>query len=229
MPIMRGRWNWPAAPRIVGANDRRGMAQTLELLGLDSYILGEVVQGAAYCEQAMPILRELDDRQGLVNTARFLSMRPRFDTEVMGEIDLHQLTSLSETALEIARSCDYRAGEATALQEGAVCLCRTGEYGRGLAYLRGALSIAEEIEHRELLTSVHLAWGIDLCLGLLASAEACEHPEAARAVAQERGAVLHTFLARARLVTAYILQNDLTPPGSLRRSTLAFSPAAVTT
>jgi predicted ATPase/DNA-binding CsgD family transcriptional regulator len=191
-------------------NDRRGMAQTLELLGLDSYVLGEVVQGAAYCEQAVPILRELDDRQGLVNTLTNLSLRPRFDTEVMGEIDVHQLANLSEMALEIARSCDYRVGEAAALHEGAVCLCRAGEYGRGLERLRHALRIAEEIEHRELLTSVHLAWGIELYLGLLASAEAREHLAAARAAAQKRGSVTLTFHATAGLVTAYILQNDLT-------------------
>jgi DNA-binding CsgD family transcriptional regulator/Flp pilus assembly protein TadD len=191
-------------------NDRRGVAQTLELLGLDSYILGEVVQGAAYCEQAVPILRELDDRQGLVNTLTNLSFRSRLDTEVMGEIDVHQLAKLSETALEIARSCDYRAGEAAALHEGAACLCRAGEYGRGVEYLRRALRIAEEIEHRELLTSVHLAWGRELYLGLLASAEARKHLEAACAAAQERGPVMHTFYATACLVTAYVLQNDLT-------------------
>src|SRR5439155_16475992 len=95
-------------------NDRRGMSQTLELLGLDSYFLGEVVQGAAFLERAVPILRELDDRQGLVNALRNLSLRPRYDTEVLGEIDLHQLANLSETALDIARSCDYRVGEAAA-------------------------------------------------------------------------------------------------------------------
>ena len=99
-------------------NDRRGMAQTLELLGLDSYVLGEVLQGVAYCEQAVPIQRELDDRQGLTNTLTTLCMRLRFDTEVMGEIDVVQLARLSETALEIARSCDYRVGEAGAFARG---------------------------------------------------------------------------------------------------------------
>jgi DNA-binding CsgD family transcriptional regulator len=190
-------------------NDRRGMAQTLELLGIDSYGLGEVIQGAAYCEQAVPILRDLDDRQGLVNALTTLSMRPRFDTEVMGEINLHQLANLSETALEIARSCDYRVGEVAALHEGAVCLCRAGEYGRGLEYLRRALSIAEEIEHRELLTSVHHAWGSEFYLGLWAFAEAREHLEAARTAAQERGSIALTFFTTPRLVTVCILQNDL--------------------
>lgn len=190
-------------------NDRRGMAETLELLGLDSYALGEVIQGAVYCEQAVPILRELDDRQGLVNTLTNLSSRPRYDSEVMGEIDLHQLANLSETALGIARSCDYRVGEVAALHEGAACLCRAGEYGRGWEYLGRALSIAEEIEHRELLTSVHLVWGIELYLGLLALDEAREHLEAALATAQERGSVGLTFVATAGLVRACIAQNDL--------------------
>jgi predicted ATPase/DNA-binding CsgD family transcriptional regulator len=190
-------------------NDRRGMAQTLELLGLDSYVLGEVVQGAAYCEEAVPILRALDDRQGLVNTLTTLCMRPRFDTEVLGEIDLYQLVKQSGTALEIARSCDYPVGEAGALHEGAVCLCRAGEYGQGLEYLRHALSIAEEIDHRELLVSVHHAWGSELYLGLLAFAEAREHLETARTAAQERGSLGLTYFVTARLATSCILQNDL--------------------
>ncbi|HMA32948.1 MAG TPA: AAA family ATPase [Chloroflexia bacterium] len=190
-------------------HDRRGMAQTLGLLGFDSYALGEVVQGAAYHEQAVPILRELDDRQGLVHRLSELALRPRFDTEVMGAIDLYQLARLSETALEIAHGCDYRKGEADALTRAAISLCWAGDYGRGLEYLRRASSIAAEIEHRELLTTVHLACGIELYLGLLAAAEAGEHLEAALAAAQALGSVALTFIVTARLVTACILQNDL--------------------
>jgi DNA-binding CsgD family transcriptional regulator len=145
----------------------------------------------------------------LVNTYTNLSLRSRFDTEVLGEVDLHQLANLSETALEIARSCDYRKGEADALIKAAVCLCRAGDYGRGLEYLRRAVSIAKEIEHRELTTTVHLAWGLELDLGLLAFAEAREHLEAAVAGAQEIGSVALTFISTARLATACILQNDL--------------------
>ncbi len=189
-------------------NDRHGMAQTLDLLGFDSYVLGDVVQGAAYGEQAVPILRELDDRQGLVNALTNLSMRSRFDTEVLGEVDLHRLANLSETAVEIARSCDYRKGEGDALMKTAVCLCRAGEYGRGLECLYRASSIAEEIEHRELATTVRLAWGIELDLGLLAFAEAREYLEAGLAAAQEIGSVALTSIATARLATACILQKD---------------------
>jgi DNA-binding CsgD family transcriptional regulator/Flp pilus assembly protein TadD len=190
-------------------NDRRGMAQTLDLLGFDSYALGEVIQGAAYCEQAEPILRELDDRQGLANTLTNLGMRAILDTEVLGDLNLYHLAALSETALETARSCDYRVGEGFALNMAAACLCRAGAYGRGLEFLGRASSIAEEIEHRELVMSVHLTWGIELYTGLLASAQAREHLEAGLAAARELGAVALTLISTARLATACILQDDL--------------------
>ena len=191
------------------SHDRRGMAQTLQLLGLDSYALGEVVQGAAYCEQAVPILRELDDRQRLADTLTNLSMRVTLDTEVLGDLDVSQLAGLGETALETARSCDYRVGEGFALNMAAACLCRAGAYGLGLEFLGRALSIAEEIEHRELATSVHLTWGIELYAGLLVPAQAREHLEAALAAARELGSVTLTMISTAHLAAVCILQNDM--------------------
>jgi len=190
-------------------NDRLGMARTLGLMGFDSYVLGEVVQGAAYFEEAVPILRELDDRQGLVNALVNLSLSPRFDTEVMGEMDLYQRASLSETAAEIARGCDYRKGEADALSKTALCLCRAGDYGRGLNLLGRASAIAEEIEHRELVTTLHLSWGIELYPGLLAFAQAHEHLAAALAAAHELGSIALTLIVTARLASVCILHNDV--------------------
>jgi len=78
-----------------------------------------------------------------------------------------------------------------------------------LEYLRRGLSIAEEIEHRELLVSVHHALGSEFYLGLLAFAEAREHLETALAMAQERGSVALTLFVTARLVPVCIHQNDL--------------------
>ena len=190
-------------------NDQRGIAHTLELMGFASYGLGEIVQGARYCERAVPILRGLDDRQGLVNALGSLSLRSRFDTEVLGDVDLRQLAGLSEAAAEVARSCGYRKGEADALARAAICLCRAGDYGQGLECLRQALDIAEEIQHRELLTTVHLAWGTELHLGLLAPAQAREHLETALASARELRSANLTLLSTAHLVCACVLQNDL--------------------
>jgi DNA-binding CsgD family transcriptional regulator len=78
-----------------------------------------------------------------------------------------------------------------------------------LEYLRRGLSIAEEIEHLELLVSVHHALGSEFYLWLLAFAEARQHLEAALTAAQARGSVGLTFFITARLVTVCILQNEL--------------------
>jgi DNA-binding NarL/FixJ family response regulator len=129
--------------------------------------------------------------------------------EVLGDLDLYQLAGLGETALETARSCDYRAGEGFALNMAGPCLCRAGAYGRGLEFLGRALSIAEEIEHRELATSVHLTWGIELYTGLSVSAQAREHLEVALAAARELESVTLTLIATAHLAAVCILQNDM--------------------
>ncbi len=191
------------------AQDPRGAAQTLELLGLAGYFVGEVIQGAAYCEEALPTLRRMDDRQGLVNTLTNLSLRARFETEVLGDVQIERLASQSEAALEIARSCDWRQGEAEALSKLASCLCRAGDYGRGMELLPRALNIAEEIQHRQTAASVHLTFGAELYTGLLAAAEAREHLESALAIAQELGSALLTLMATARLAEACVLQGDL--------------------
>ncbi len=189
--------------------DRRGMAQTLDLMAFDSYALGELVQGTEYGEQALPMLRELDDRQGLVNTITNLSLRVRFDTEVMGEIDLLQLAHRSEAVAEIARGCDYRKGEADAYSKAASCFCRAGDFGRALDLVSSASRIADEIQHRELLASIQLTWGIEFYSGLLEFGEARQHLEAAHAGAQQVGSIALLSLATARLASVCIEQHDL--------------------
>ncbi len=190
-------------------DDRRGMAQTFDLLAFDSYVLGDILQGASYGEQAVRLLRELDERQGLVNTLANLALCARFDTEVLGERNLLELAQQSESAVEIARACDYRKGEADALTKTAVCLCRAGTYGRALKHLERASAIAEEIEHHELATTVHLAWGIEFYTGLLAYASARQHLEAALVGAQALGSISLAAIVTARLASVCILQNDL--------------------
>jgi DNA-binding CsgD family transcriptional regulator len=94
--------------------------------------------------------------------------------------------------------------------------------------LRRALAIAEEIGHRELLAVVHLTWGIEFYLALLASAEARVHLEAALATMQETGSISLTFYSTAWLVRACILQNDLTRAQGLLDAVLPPDLPAVT-
>lgn len=191
-------------------NDRRGTAQTLDLLGVASGFVGDVIQGAAYSEQAVALFRELDDRQSLVRTLSTLCLRPRFDVEVLGEMNLHQLVTLGETTLEMARSFNWRQGEAGALTMVALCLCRTGEYGRGSELFRRAIEISEEIQHRFFLSAAHRALGAEVYLPLLAPAQARDQLETALRIAQDLRSELFTMAVASRLASACIVQKDWT-------------------
>ncbi len=197
------------ALEIFQANsDRRGLAVTLELLGMANYGLGDVIKGTAYYEQAIPLLREIDDRQGLVRALEFLSMRARLDTEVLGQVVVSQLASFSEKAYEIAHSFDWLEGEGEALSRAGICWSRAGEFARALELLQRAQSLGEEINHRHLLTSVHLITG-ELYLGLLALSQARQHLEQAFELAQEVGALQLLQSVQPLLVRTCILQADL--------------------
>src|SRR5438067_5871508 len=49
-------------------SDWRGKAATLDLLGMASLLSGDLIQGTTYCQQAIVLLRELDDRQRLISS-----------------------------------------------------------------------------------------------------------------------------------------------------------------
>ena len=191
------------------SDNRRGTAQTLELLGIVSYQLGKVGQGTTYLEDAVPILREVDDRQGLVNTMINLIFRARLETEVLGDTDYRQLVELGEEALQIARASNWRQGELRALISLAGVLGQVGDYSRALESLSWAESLAEESRGRESFIRLHLTYG-SVFLDLLAWTQARQHFETALAAAQELGSGILTLAATTWLASALVAQNDLT-------------------
>jgi DNA-binding CsgD family transcriptional regulator len=190
------------------SNNRRGMAQTLELLGLVSYLLGDFLQGTAYLEQAVPLLRELDERQGLLNALMNLVFRARFETEVLGDTNCLQLVSLGEEALQIARASNWQQGEAHALILGAATVGKAGDYARALQWLTRADSLTEEHRNRESFVRLHATFG-EVFKDLLAFTEARQHFETALASAEELGSTLLMFTATAGLVSVFVLESDL--------------------
>jgi len=54
-----------ASTLFQAADDRVGSAHTLDLLAMTGLLGGDVEMGAWYYEQAIPLLREIGDRQGL--------------------------------------------------------------------------------------------------------------------------------------------------------------------
>ena len=187
--------------------DRHGMARTMELLGLVNYQLCDLVQGAAYMEQAVPILRELDDRQALVHALTGLSWRPFLVTEVLGDTRLVDLAGLSEEALQIARGFNWYQGELLALMQGAICLKQAGEYWQALDQLARAEWMLEEGRNRDASARLHAILG-EISMELLAFSEAQQRFETSLEIARDMGSELLMASAKTRLAAVAVRQGD---------------------
>ncbi len=203
-------------------SDRRGKAATLDLLGMASFLSGDLIQGTTYCQQAIVLLHELDDRQRLISSLVTLMMCGGvYETETLVPAAVGFADSLhfGEQALKIAGEIGQRSDEAHTLIQMAMCLGPRGEYARALEVAQRGLAIAEEIEHRQWMTAGHRALGA-LYLDLLALSEARQHLEQALALAQEVGSWNWIRIISGFLAPAYLLQHDQASADSLLTAAL---------
>jgi DNA-binding CsgD family transcriptional regulator/Flp pilus assembly protein TadD len=198
-------------------NDRRGKAATLDLLGMASLLSSDLIQGTSYCQQAIVLLRELDDRQRLISSLVTLMLcGGSYQTETVVPTAVGFVESLhhGELALKIAGEIGQRSDEAYTLIHMAMCLGPRGEYARALEVAQRGLAIAEEIEHRLWMTAGHRALGA-LYLDLLALSEAQQHLEQALTLAQEMGSGNLIRIISGFLAPVYLLQHDLARADSI--------------
>ena len=137
--------------------DRAGQAETLDFLGMASFMAGDLFKSYAYYERATALFRELDNRAGLVSGLPMLTLVRRniFSLSVPADTDLSQCVPIAWSAVALARDIEWRAGESNALLALGLTYIFQGDYGQGLAHISQAITIAEEIEHR-----LWLAYGI---------------------------------------------------------------------
>ncbi len=198
-------------------NDPHGIAETLDLLGMASYLGGDLVQGTRYYEQAVTLFRQLDDRLGLTSSLASLTLRGALsitNTMVSAATTLAELLPDVEMALKIAREIGQRSGEAYALYQLGLCLSAQGEYRRALDALQQSLLIAEEFEHRQWMVAAHWATGA-LYLDLLSPLMAQHHLKLALRLSHEIGSKHWINTSTGSLASACILQGELEQAESL--------------
>jgi DNA-binding CsgD family transcriptional regulator len=182
------------------AEDRAGVARTIDLLGTVSDIGGDIVEMRRRYECAAALFRELDDRQGLCSTLATMMLHGGclvFDTVVVSPgIEPDAVVPEALEALALARDITWRAGEAYALLDLGACYNQYGQYGVALEYTREGLAIASEIEHREWMTHGESTHGA-ICSGILEQAAADEHFSQAYALARASGSQHFFALAAA--------------------------------
>ena len=209
-PLEALRYHREALTVFQELHDHHGIAETFDLLGMTSYLGGDLVQGTAYYEQAMTLFRKLDDRNGLTSSLATLALSgPTYQTSTMvSAASLTEVIQDTEQALKIAREIDQRPAEAYALFQLALCLGSQGEFGLALETVQQSLDIAEEIEHRQWQTAAYtVVGGIYTCL--LTYPQALEHFEQALTLAHEIGSLFWTSIATGYLASALISQGDL--------------------
>ena len=191
-------------------NDSHGIAETLDLLGMTSYLGGDLIQGTVYYTQAVARFRETGNQEGLTSSLATLVMRgPTFHTDMLVAAgSLAEAQQDAENALKIARKIGHRSAEAYALFQLGTCLGSSGEYGQALAAAQASLDIAEEIEHRQWQAAAHAMLG-GIYAGMLALHQARTHFEQALALAIEVGSLFWTRMATGYLASVAIQLTDL--------------------
>jgi DNA-binding CsgD family transcriptional regulator len=210
-------------------HDSRGIAETLDLLGMTSYLGGDLIGGTAYYQQAIALFGELGDKPGLTSSLATLTLcGPTYQTDALvSAASLAEVCQDAEHALSIAREIGHRSAEAYALFQLGLCLGSQGEYGHAFEAVRHSLDIAEEIEHRQWQTAAHTVLG-GMYSGLLAYPQAREHCEQALALAREIGSLFWTRIATGYLASVTIGSHDLAQAEKLLHAVLSSDTPAET-
>ncbi len=191
--------------------DRRGLATTLDLLAIASYLAGDLKSGAAFHRRAVTLLRELHDRQALASAlASYAGRGGHYFVEpvVYQPIDLAVCEQEGMEALRIAEEIGWQAGQSWAAMLLAMWLAPRGAIERAHMYAKRSLEIAQEIEHAEFTAAGHLALGA-LFLDLMQPAPAHLHFDLALSAARSLRSKYLIGLTAGYLASARVLIGDL--------------------
>jgi DNA-binding CsgD family transcriptional regulator len=189
--------------------DRRGVADTLNLLGMTSAFV-DSEQSADYYTRAIPLSREFDNREDLVTALVMRVLASGFyygDTFAPAVLDAAQSELDADEAIRLAQSIDWPAGESFAGWELALWYGMRGQYPRAFELASDALRIAEEIEHRQWIAAALCSLGA-LYVDVLLPERARPLLERALELARELGSLVWAAYATARLAQVFTLERD---------------------
>lgn len=191
--------------------DRHGIAQTLDLLGMANSIAGDMGQGVACFREAIDRFRELHEPVDMVSSMTSLALGcAGFQTTHI----VQALPSIAEgeqsvrAALEIARETGWRSAETFAWIVLSICQGSRGDFTRALESVQNGLKIAEEIGHRQWTAYARGTLGIILA-HLFDLPRARQSLEDALILAQELDSWHWIRTLSGFLASTCILQQDL--------------------
>jgi ATP/maltotriose-dependent transcriptional regulator MalT len=189
--------------------DSHGITETLDLLGVAWLIGGDLAKSREYYERALRLFEEQGNRQGCVSAWTIMAVL----TSVCHTDTLPPAATFSEAedwllrAHHLAVEMDWRAGECFALWNLGACLAPQGAYDRALRHTQEAITIAEEMEHKQWLSAALFVLGA-IQLDLQAFSQSRTTLERALEAAQQCGSMLWTRAAAGYLARCYLAEGE---------------------
>ena len=142
--------------------DTRGIAETLDLLGIANYLHGDLDACTMYCERAIPLFRELNDLRQLSSLLSTIAVNGGDPTTIAVPAfrEAAYWIRCGEEGLAIARDIGWTAGEAFAHFALCVATSARGQLGRALREADAALACAERVDHRQWRIAARCALGV---------------------------------------------------------------------
>ncbi|MEX1159161.1 MAG: tetratricopeptide repeat protein, partial [Thermomicrobiales bacterium] len=190
--------------------DERGVAATLDLLGITAIMDSDLARAVDCYRQAVKRWEALDQRRELASSLGALAVCGGIlhGNTVMAAIPSTEAVREAERGWALAAEIGWRGGESFVQTILGSHLGMRGEYGRALTLVQSAHSIASEIDHRAWIAQAQHVLG-GLYLDLLALPEAIEQLEDAFAVARELGSLYRLRSVAGLLASAWIADNQL--------------------
>jgi DNA-binding NarL/FixJ family response regulator len=201
-------------------DDRRGRAETLELMGMASST--DPRRSGEYYARVIPLLRELDDRPRLVtslvmrmvgNGGYLYESVPLPDDDATW-VSAEEAAACSAEALRLTREIDSPAGESFVLWETGLWLGPRGAYTRALESAGAGLAIATQIDHRQWIAGAFATLGM-VYLDMCAWSEAEDALLQARARGFEVSSHNFVNVATGGLAGTYLAQRRLAEAGAV--------------
>lgn len=191
--------------------NREGMAQTLEMLGMAHYFMGDPAGAVKdFFERVIELFRTLDDSQSLFSalTGRAMDVAPEMiETTFSALRTRDECVQDAEEALRLARLTNSQSGQAFVEMGTTYILSSFGEFGPAFAHAQEALRIATTIEHQEWIAATNGALG-QLYLLLLEPDRSVVCLEAGVAGAQALGSMIWIGYLTPYLALAHILKRE---------------------
>lgn len=133
--------------------DVRGIGNTLDLLGIATCLYGDIPQAGHYLTRAIPLLRQVGDREILHSALMYASIGPwggwpwRVARMLTSTSSYAEIEAQQQEALGIAREIGWRSGIAYAMGGIGLRAAAYGELRAALQYLSAGLAEAESIQH----------------------------------------------------------------------------------